>query len=136
MYNTQTEGGLSVLLLFLIAQLVNSDDQQARLYENCRYKMASHLSISAVNKLKYDEFAQTFGNVVEKTPFCAAGVFTERLFVSFDGLVVAMYRFIENLPKQGRIQILRNYPGLGDRLESLSPESLRTDKSWNHSTQR
>ena len=86
---------------------------------------APKFSMSAVNKLNYDEFVRNFGNIVEMMPSCAAGVFSERPFASFDGFVAAMCRFIDNLPKDGRMEILRNHPDLADRLETLTPESQR-----------
>lgn len=87
--------------------------------------MASKLSISSVNNLNSDDFVKNFGNVVEMTPSCAAGVCSERPFSSFDSFVAAMCQFIDNLPKDGREEILRNHPDLADRLESLTPESQR-----------
>ena len=87
--------------------------------------MASKLTISAVNMLNYDDFVKKFGNIVEMTPSCAAGVCSERPFASFDSFVAVMSQFIDNLPKDGRGEILRNHPDLADRLESLTPESQR-----------
>ena len=87
--------------------------------------MASKLSISAVNALAYREFIHKLGNVVEKTPLCAAAVCTRRPFSSFDSFVSEMCQFIDELPKDGRAGILCSFPDLADRLDSLSPESQR-----------
>lgn len=87
--------------------------------------MASKLSILAVNNLPYDDFVKTFGNVVEMTPSCTAGVCSGRPFTSFDSFVAAMCQFIDNLPRDGREEILRSHPDLADRLESLTLESQR-----------
>ena len=87
--------------------------------------MASKLSVFIVNNLSSDDFVKTFGNVVEMTPSCAVGVCPERPFASFDNFVAAMCQFIDDLPKDGRTEILRNHPDLADRLESLTPESQR-----------
>ena len=89
------------------------------------FKMASKLSISAVNGLDYGDFIQRFGNVVENTSLCAAAVCARRPFYSFDSFVSSMYQFIDELPKDGRAGILRSHPDLADRLESLTPESQR-----------
>ena len=87
--------------------------------------MASKLSISAVNALDYGEFIHKFGNVVEKTPLCAAAVCARRPFSSFDTFVSEMCQFIDELPKDGRVGILCSFSDLADRLDSLSPESQR-----------
>ena len=87
--------------------------------------MASKLSISAVNALDYGEFIHKFGNVVEKTPLCAAAVCARRPFSSFDSFVSEMCQFIDELPKDGRVGILCSFSDLADRLDSLSPESQR-----------
>lgn len=86
------------------------------------------LSISAVNNLNHDDFIRTFGNVVEMTPSCAAGVYFKRPFKCFDGFVAAMSQFIDNLPKDKKTEVLRNHPDLTDRIESLTPESQREQK--------
>ena len=87
--------------------------------------MAFKLSISAVNGLDYGEFIHKFGNVVERTPLCAAAVCARRPFSSFDGFVSEMCQFIDELPKDGRAGILCSFSDLADRLESWSPESQR-----------
>ena len=87
--------------------------------------MASKMNISAVNNFSYDDFIKTFGNVVERTSSCVAAVYSERPFASFDAFVSAINRFIDNLPKDKKEEIFRNLSDLGDRLESLSPESQR-----------
>jgi len=96
--------------------------------------MASKMNISAVNNFSYDDFIKTFGNVVEMTPSCVAGVYSERPFASFDAFVSAIYRFIDNLPKDKKEEILRNHPDLADRLESLTPESQREQSQAGIST--
>lgn len=87
--------------------------------------MASKLSVSSVNNLSSGDFVRMFGNVVEMTPSCATGVCSQRPFASFDCFVTALCQFMDNLPKDGRTEILRNHPDLADRLESLTPESQR-----------
>ena len=88
-------------------------------------KVASKLSISAVNRLQHADFNHKFGNVVENTSLCAAAICTQRPFSSFDSFVSSMYQFIDELPKDGKAEILRSYRDLGDRLQALSPESRR-----------
>ena len=101
------------------------------------FKMASKLSISAVNGLDYGDFIQRFGNVVENTSLCAAAVCARRPFYSFDSFVSSMSQFIDELPKDGRAGILRSHPDLRwPTRVSNSRISTRTDACWHHYAHR
>ena len=76
-----------------------------------------------VNQLSSAAFIEKFGNVVEHTSLCAAAVFSQRPFASFDRLYGAFCSFIDSLPDNGKEGILRVHPDLAQRLDSLTEES-------------
>lgn len=59
------------------------------------------MDISAVNALSYEDFVNTFGNVVEKCPVITAAVWSRRPFVSLNALEAAISDFIDKLPESG-----------------------------------
>ena len=77
------------------------------------------LSIYKVNGQDYEEFIQNFGNIVENTSLCAAAVWANRPFASFDALYQSFCTFIDDLPLHGREGILRSHPNLAGRLAKL-----------------
>lgn len=87
--------------------------------------MDSKLSISAINNLDWNSFIATFGNVVEGSPDCAAAVYFKKPFLSFDNFVAAMTQFLDDLPKDGKLGILRNFKEQADSWDVLSSESQR-----------
>ena len=80
--------------------------------------MTSKLSLCDVNDLDDHDFISTFGNVVEKTPLCAAVVCTNRPFSSFTSLTAAMCHVIDGLRNDAKAGILRCYLDLIVRWES------------------
>lgn len=73
------------------------------------------MDISAVNALSYEDFVNTFGNVVEKCPVITAAVWSRRPFVSLNALEAAISDFIDELPESGKEGILRCHPDLAGR---------------------
>ena len=63
------------------------------------------MDISAVNALPYEDFVNTFGNVVEKCPLIPAAVWTRRPFVSLTDLEAAINEFIDALPESGQSRV-------------------------------
>lgn len=59
------------------------------------------MDISAVNAFSYEDFVNTFGNVVEKCPIITAAVWTRRPFRSLNALEAAISDFIDELPQSG-----------------------------------
>lgn len=63
------------------------------------------MDISTVNVLPYEDFVDTFGNVVEKCPLVSAAVWTRRPFVDLNDLAAAMNQFIDALPEPGEVYL-------------------------------
>ncbi|KAM8881364.1 2-oxo-4-hydroxy-4-carboxy-5-ureidoimidazoline decarboxylase [Synchiropus picturatus] len=73
------------------------------------------MDLVTANSLSYEDFVETFGNVVEKCPMVAAAVWSDRPFVSVTELEDAIGRFIDALPESGKEGILRCHPDLAGR---------------------
>ncbi|XP_030612649.1 2-oxo-4-hydroxy-4-carboxy-5-ureidoimidazoline decarboxylase [Archocentrus centrarchus] len=73
------------------------------------------MDISAVNAFSYEDFVNTFGNVVEKCPLITAAVWSRRPFGSLNALEAAISDFIDELPESGKEGILRCHPDLAGR---------------------
>ncbi|XP_008306224.1 2-oxo-4-hydroxy-4-carboxy-5-ureidoimidazoline decarboxylase-like [Cynoglossus semilaevis] len=106
------------------------------------------MDISAVNNLSFEDYFNVFGNVVEKSPFIAAALWSRRPFNSLNDMHVAIDHFIDDLTESGKVGLLRCYSELAGRdLQggTLSRESqeeqaqagLYTLQSWeaSHITQ-
>ncbi|CAG7818339.1 unnamed protein product [Allacma fusca] len=76
-------------------------------------------SIQQVNEMKYEEFLQVFGNVVEHCALCAAAIWAHRPFYNVQELHAELCHFIDNLPSIGREGILRLHPDLAGRIAQL-----------------
>ncbi|KAJ8418579.1 hypothetical protein AAFF_G00000780 [Aldrovandia affinis] len=84
------------------------------------------MDISVVISLSYEEFMESFGNVVEKYPLVAATVWSQRLFASIDDIEGAFAGFLDSLPDSDKEGVLRRFPDLAGREfrnGTLSPES-------------
>ncbi|KAL2085206.1 hypothetical protein ACEWY4_018526 [Coilia grayii] len=73
------------------------------------------MDISTVNSLCYEDFVDTFGNVVEKAPLIAAAVWSYRPFANLSDLEAHISDFIDNLPESGKEGVLRCHPDLAGR---------------------
>ncbi|XP_068611559.1 2-oxo-4-hydroxy-4-carboxy-5-ureidoimidazoline decarboxylase-like [Brachionichthys hirsutus] len=73
------------------------------------------MDIATVNTLPYEEFVDTFGNVVERCPLIAAAVWPRRPFQDFIVLEEAIGDFIDSLPDAGQEGLLRCLPDLAGR---------------------
>lgn len=90
--------------------------------------MDMDMDISGVNALPYEDFVNTFGNVVERCPLITAAVWSRRPFENLAALEAAIHEFIDALPESGKEGILRCHPDLAGReLQSgtLTQESLQ-----------
>lgn len=59
------------------------------------------MDISAVNNLSFEDYFNVFGNVVEKSPFIAAALWSRRPFNSLNDMHVAIDHFIDDLTESG-----------------------------------
>lgn len=59
------------------------------------------MDISSVNSLCYEDFVETFGNVVEKTPLIAAAIWSYRPFTNLSELEARIVEFIDKLSESG-----------------------------------
>ncbi|XP_063062083.1 2-oxo-4-hydroxy-4-carboxy-5-ureidoimidazoline decarboxylase [Engraulis encrasicolus] len=73
------------------------------------------MDISTVNSLCYEDFVDTFGNVVERGPLIAAAVWSHRPFSNLSELEAHISDFIDKLPESGKEGILRCHPDLAGR---------------------
>ncbi|KAG7225039.1 hypothetical protein INR49_014494 [Caranx melampygus] len=73
------------------------------------------MDINTVNALPYEDFVNTFGNVVERCPIITAAVWPRRPFASLSALETAISEFIDSLPESGKEGILRCHPDLAGR---------------------
>ncbi|CAH1777813.1 unnamed protein product [Owenia fusiformis] len=84
------------------------------------------LSMDSVNAMGYDNFINTFRNVVEHCPLAAASVWADRPFSSEKDLGEAFGAFLDSLSNNGKEGVLRLHPDLAGRIAksgTLSKES-------------
>ncbi|CAL8284173.1 unnamed protein product [Merluccius merluccius] len=60
------------------------------------------MDVGAIHCLSYEDFVSVFGNVVERSPFIPAAVWSQRPFPSVAALQAAIFDFIEALPESGK----------------------------------
>uniref|UniRef100_A0A2M4CUY6 2-oxo-4-hydroxy-4-carboxy-5-ureidoimidazoline decarboxylase n=1 Tax=Anopheles darlingi TaxID=43151 RepID=A0A2M4CUY6_ANODA len=94
--------------------------------------MESKLSLEQVNALVPGKFHKTFENVIECWP--EAAIFCSALlpFKSLPALIHAFENYIERLPSESKLKILRLYPDLAGKL--LDSKELSTDSSIEHNS--
>ncbi|MBN3309790.1 URAD decarboxylase, partial [Amia calva] len=73
------------------------------------------MDMRQVNSLSYEEFVETFGNVVERCPVVAAAVWSGRPFANSHDLEASIGEFIDSLPVAGQEGIVRCHPDLAGR---------------------
>ncbi|XP_062377800.1 2-oxo-4-hydroxy-4-carboxy-5-ureidoimidazoline decarboxylase [Sardina pilchardus] len=73
------------------------------------------MDISRANSLSYEDFVNTFENVIEKAPLVAAAVWSHRPFANLSELEARIVEFIDKLPEEGKEGILRCHPDLAGR---------------------
>ncbi|XP_069495109.1 putative 2-oxo-4-hydroxy-4-carboxy-5-ureidoimidazoline decarboxylase [Ambystoma mexicanum] len=86
------------------------------------------MDIATANAMTYQEFMDTFGNVVEKCPLITAAVWSKRPFDNFLQLENSVFDFIDALPTSGKQGVLRCHPDLAGRellSGTLTAESRR-----------
>ncbi|XP_058123667.1 2-oxo-4-hydroxy-4-carboxy-5-ureidoimidazoline decarboxylase-like [Anopheles coustani] len=92
--------------------------------------MRPKLTLEQLNGLATAEFHKTFENVIESWPegaiFCSALL----PFKSFDGMITAFQNYIDRLPADTKLKILRLYPDLAGKL--LDSHELTGDSSIEH----
>lgn len=59
------------------------------------------MDINSVNTLSYEDFVDTFGNVIEKSPLIAAAIWSYRPFANLAELEARIDEFIDKLPESG-----------------------------------
>ncbi|XP_076048060.1 2-oxo-4-hydroxy-4-carboxy-5-ureidoimidazoline decarboxylase-like [Oratosquilla oratoria] len=90
------------------------------------------LTIEEVNRMDYEAFVQTFGNVVEHGTIISAAIWKFRPFDNVKHLHDTICDFIALLPTSGKEGILRCHPDLAGRLaqmNKLTEESTTEQKS-------
>lgn len=95
-------------------------------------KMASKLSIQAVNKLSEHEFLDLFKNVVELWPRAAETVYDSHPFTDLEELVAKFENYLETLSVEDKIEVLQSHPDLAGKLldeNKLSEESAQEQAS-------
>ncbi|XP_050072313.1 2-oxo-4-hydroxy-4-carboxy-5-ureidoimidazoline decarboxylase-like [Anopheles maculipalpis] len=90
------------------------------------------LSLQQLNELTPGEFHKTFENVIECWP--EAAIFCSALlpFKSFVTLVAAFENYLERLPADTKLKILRLYPDLAGKM--LDTNQLSEDSSNEHAS--
>ncbi|XP_005993014.1 2-oxo-4-hydroxy-4-carboxy-5-ureidoimidazoline decarboxylase [Latimeria chalumnae] len=73
------------------------------------------MDIHTINSMKYEEFIDIFGNVVEKCPLITAAVWAKHPFASTIDLQNKIEEFIDSLPPSGKEGTLRCHPDLAGR---------------------
>lgn len=59
------------------------------------------MDISTVNSLSYEDFVDTFGNVVERSPLIVAAIWPYRPFANLSDLEARISELIDSLPESG-----------------------------------
>uniref|UniRef100_A0A182NAY1 2-oxo-4-hydroxy-4-carboxy-5-ureidoimidazoline decarboxylase n=1 Tax=Anopheles dirus TaxID=7168 RepID=A0A182NAY1_9DIPT len=90
------------------------------------------LSLQQLNELSPVEFHRTFENVIECWPegaiFCSALL----PFKSFTTMIAAFQSYIDRLPAETKLKILRLHPDLAGKL--LDTNELTKDSSFEHAS--
>uniref|UniRef100_A0A182Q522 2-oxo-4-hydroxy-4-carboxy-5-ureidoimidazoline decarboxylase n=1 Tax=Anopheles farauti TaxID=69004 RepID=A0A182Q522_9DIPT len=94
--------------------------------------MRPKLSLQQLNELSSAEFHKTFENVIECWP--EAAIFCSALmpFKSFATLIAAFQNYLDRLPSETKLKILRLYPDLAGKM--LDTNELSEDSSIEHAS--
>uniref|UniRef100_A0A182LTK6 2-oxo-4-hydroxy-4-carboxy-5-ureidoimidazoline decarboxylase n=1 Tax=Anopheles culicifacies TaxID=139723 RepID=A0A182LTK6_9DIPT len=90
------------------------------------------LSLQQLNALPPAEFHNTFANVIECWP--EAAIFCSALlpFKSFISMIAAFENYLERLPAETKLKILKLYPDLAGKM--LDTNQLSEDSSIEHAS--
>ncbi|XP_053663286.1 2-oxo-4-hydroxy-4-carboxy-5-ureidoimidazoline decarboxylase-like [Anopheles marshallii] len=90
------------------------------------------LSLQQLNALPPAEFHKTFENVIECWP--EAAIFCSALlpFKSFDAMIAAFENYLERLPGDTKLKILKLYPDLAGKM--LDTNQLSEDSTIEHAS--
>ncbi|XP_067942657.1 2-oxo-4-hydroxy-4-carboxy-5-ureidoimidazoline decarboxylase-like [Watersipora subatra] len=84
------------------------------------------LTISDVNEFSYEQFVDTFKNIIEKCPIAAGSIYEDRPFRSVSCLQASVRGFLKDLPYNAKIGLIRCNHDLVGKLATaglLSKES-------------
>lgn len=90
------------------------------------------LSLDVVNRLSEEEFEKIFSNVIECWPQASINVWSKIPFTSFDLLLNEFTKYLNDLDKLSKEQILQFHPDLAGKLASegkLTKESTAEQES-------
>ncbi|XP_063807799.1 putative 2-oxo-4-hydroxy-4-carboxy-5-ureidoimidazoline decarboxylase [Pseudophryne corroboree] len=73
------------------------------------------MDVQTINSMNYEQFQDTFGNIIEKCLLITAAIWSKQPFSSVHEMEVCVYEFIESLPMSGKEGILRCHPDLAGR---------------------
>ncbi|NP_001091261.1 2-oxo-4-hydroxy-4-carboxy-5-ureidoimidazoline decarboxylase [Xenopus laevis] len=90
------------------------------------------MDLNTINSMSYEQFLDTFGNIIERCPLVTAAIWSQQPFASVTELENRVFDFIESLPLAGKEGILRCHPDLAGR--DLMRGTL-TDESQNEQAQ-
>jgi 2-oxo-4-hydroxy-4-carboxy-5-ureidoimidazoline decarboxylase len=73
------------------------------------------LTLDQLGRMTRTEFVATLGDVFERSPWVAEGVFAGRPFASVEALHAAMTRVVRAAPRDAQLALLRAHPDLAGR---------------------
>ena len=82
------------------------------------------VTLEGLNKQDEAEFIETLGDVFEHSPWVAKKAATARPFATVTNLFNYMVEVVNNLPYEEKLQLIREHPNLGDKME-MSVESIK-----------
>ena len=60
------------------------------------------ITLDAMNAMDFDEFIETFGNIIEHSALVTAALWTKRPFVSLQHVLNDVAEIVDTLPTEGR----------------------------------
>ena len=88
-------------------------------------KMPAKMSLSEVNAMTIEQFAECFGNVAEHSAWAAEAAAHERPFVDRNAMTKAFENAIRTAPAEQQLQLLRAHPDLAGKAREITDESHR-----------
>jgi OHCU decarboxylase len=82
------------------------------------------MSLELVNAMNAEEFAATFGDVAEHSPWVARHAATARPFPSRDAMVEAFAKAVQAAKRKSQLALIRAHPDLATKAK-LTPDSTR-----------
>jgi OHCU decarboxylase len=90
------------------------------------------ISVREANRLDREDFVRAFGSVYERSPWVAERAWRERPFEGPEDLRRALWRAVEEAPRERQLDLIRAHPDLAGKAAvagELTPESEREQSS-------